>query len=701
MVFDKTKAMRNAEKFLAQGKIRAAINEYKQVVENDSRDFGTMNMLGDLYAKASDPKNAVRCYSFVAEHYSKQGFAQKAIAVYNKISKIQPDSMAVSEKLAELYKVKGSVSEAKSHYVVLAENYQAKGRMVEALAMWKQIAILDPNNTEVYLTIAESFFKENQFSEAVDSYCEGGARLFKKAMHEQALVAYTKALDIQPTNATALAGFVDLQFLLGHPEAAAVRLESILAEQPFNRDVLYLLIDCLLQAGRMAEAEKSVIKLVEQEPANYPKFLELANVYLANGDQVSASRVLNMASEHLLAGGQADDFEYAVKEVLKRDPEQLDGLRLYVRLCTWQRDEEALLDSLKRLADASKRENAVDDERFALSQLSIIVPHEVKYAERLKEINELHGFVGDPVTDNLFDRQFLREAGQGGAKATGEVLAATAEPVEDVVEADEDALIHDTIDATVLVTEVPEAQPADAPLPVGDESPETRLRKEVDSIKFYIDSGYAELAEKAINELRGEFGECSEIAELRTHLNGHTPSQEADPVVGPVVEKAATNGHSAPTNGNSGAFDLGEFRSELGFDNDGPADDSDYDTHYQTAIAYQEMGLLEQAIAEFQDAVNLVRPNDGSRRFFQCANLLGHCFMQNGMPKLALKWHQRTLETPDLRDDEKQAVWYEIASAYEAEGDFENAGKYFEQVYSENVDFRDVRSRLKNLMVSQ
>jgi hypothetical protein len=51
MIFDKTKAMRNAEKYVVQGKLRAAIAEYKAVVGNDPRDIGTMNMLGDLYAK--------------------------------------------------------------------------------------------------------------------------------------------------------------------------------------------------------------------------------------------------------------------------------------------------------------------------------------------------------------------------------------------------------------------------------------------------------------------------------------------------------------------------------------------------------------------------------------------------------------------------------------------------------------------------
>ena len=53
MVFDKTKAMRNAERYVAQGKIQSAIAEYKQVVANDPKDFGTLNMLGDMYEETT------------------------------------------------------------------------------------------------------------------------------------------------------------------------------------------------------------------------------------------------------------------------------------------------------------------------------------------------------------------------------------------------------------------------------------------------------------------------------------------------------------------------------------------------------------------------------------------------------------------------------------------------------------------------
>src|SRR3979411_559534 len=74
MGFDRAKAMRNAERFVAQGKIRAAIDEYRSVVDNDPRDIATLNMLGDLHAKNADKKEAVSCYMLVAEHYNVQGF---------------------------------------------------------------------------------------------------------------------------------------------------------------------------------------------------------------------------------------------------------------------------------------------------------------------------------------------------------------------------------------------------------------------------------------------------------------------------------------------------------------------------------------------------------------------------------------------------------------------------------------------------
>ena len=702
MNFDKTKAMRNAERYLSQGKIRAAIGEYEQVIKNDPRDFGTLNMLGDLYIKTSSKKQAVSCYNSVAEHYSNLGFAQKAIAVYNKISKIEPNSVEVSEKLAELYKTKGSVREARSHYVTLAEHYQKNGKTVEAIAIWKQIAILDPNNTEVFANIAKAHLDDGQQDEAIEAYVECGNRFAKQKKHDLALNWFEKALTVRSEEPTALAGFVSSKIALDAVGEAVERLSGLLEVSPFNREILQILIDCHLTVGNLADAEKTVIKLVEQEPANYPKFLELAAIYLKNDDLPSTSRILTMSSEHMLVGGQAGEFNALINEVLSRDPDHLDALRLLVRYCAWQKDEKGFRDGLVRLAGIAKASGFAEDERYALSQLVMIFPHEAEYSNRLKEINEEYGFADEEAAESLFDKQFFnREASDlpiassgdeelDEFEAVGADFAIVADGVSNCVVAADFEPVIETFHGEIAVEPIDED-----PTTEFDEQPEpsgaSRLEKEIESIRFYIESGYLELADKAIHELRGEFGDRVELDELRKYLTSVSAQSEAAAAVELVAE---------PHGMTTGSFDLGDLRSELGLEEPEAADDSDYETRYHTAVAYQEMGLIEQAIREFQDAVARVSPDDGTRRFFQCANLLGHCFMQQGMPTLALKWFNRTLETNGLLEEEKQALWYEVGAAYELDGDVENAAKYFELVYAENVNFRDVRNRVKSVMAS-
>ncbi len=458
----------------------------------------------------------------------------------------------------------------------------------------------------------------------------------------------------------------------------------------------------------MAEAEKAVIRLVEMEPANYPKFLELAQLYLENSDVVSSTRILSMSSEHMLVGGQAEQFSVLVNAALELEPENLEALRLRARYCSWQRDEAALCESLSKLARVARDADAVDDERFALLQLTMIVPQESEYADRLREINEKHGFEAGETEENLFDKRFLKNGKNTGASIQVQVHSADESLPEtaavQIESIDDEAIGDDTgfafAGAVEEITEI-QAEAIDAGGTVDTAAELLRLQKEIESIRFYIDNGYFELAAKAAVELQGEFGDRPEISRLVDEVRSLTaPTDEStvEETAAAAVEPEPERPAERSTNG-SKSFDLQDLRDELGLE-EASQNDSDYETHFNTATAYKEMGLAENAIKEFQNAVSLVRPNDGTRRFFACANLLGHCFMEQGMPHLALKWFERTLETEDLTKDEKQGVWYELAMAYEAEGDLGHAGKFYEQVYAENANFRDVSERVKNLAVN-
>ncbi|MEP6847532.1 MAG: tetratricopeptide repeat protein [Acidobacteriota bacterium] len=734
MIFDKAQAMRNAERHVSQNKIRAAIEEYRQVVAHDPKDVVTLNMLGDLYAKDSNKAEAVNCYKKVAESYGKQGFSQKAIAVYKKITKIDPNSVEISGKLAELYQNKGSVTEARSHFATLADHYLEQGRKTEALAIWKQIAILDPNDLEVFPKIGDAHVEESQQDEAAKAYTEGGGRFAKFGRNDEAIAQYIKALDIRPGFLAALNGFVALKTKLGQATEAAKTLEQLLEKEPYNRDLAALMVECFLGAGDLESAERGVIRLVEQEPANHLKLLDLVEKYLSKDDLSGAARCLTLCIEHLLLGGKDREAEVWIDEILGRDETQLGALKLRVRFMSWRRDDKGLQTALIALDEASVAQSSLEDERYALSQLVMILPQELSYADRLRVINEQHGF-----TDNLYDEKVLQHQFDAQEEYYKEEVAlgfdfvsdSMAMPVESVHALSSADLIErngavaptivqeksDTSFAAELETFAPPG--VEKEKPVVEEvpaSPEPTLEKELDSIKFYIESGYSDLAQTALDDLVAAHGELPEISALRSTLKAKGPepvasaieTQPIAPVVAiepepfaPALAQPEPVRAAVPKADSPAMFDLGDIREELGLDEPevGGSDD-DYETHYQMAVAYQEMGLMEDAIKGFQEAISQIGPNDTTRRFFHCANLLGHCFMQKGMAKLALKWYNRALETPNLNADEKKGIWYELAEAHEVDGDRDNAARFYEQVYAEDVDFRDVGNRIQNLPVN-
>lgn len=719
MNFDKLKAMRSAERFLAQGKLRAAIGEYKQVVEYDPRDFSTLNMLGDLYAKNSEEKEAVGCFRKVAEHYGKQGFAQKAIAIYNKISRLQPGSLEVSAKLAELYQMKGSIAEARTHYLSLAESYQNKGKKLEAVAVWKRIAELDPTNTDIYLKIAEVYWQENQKEDAAAAFSEAGARFAAQNSHEAALTAYSRALEIIPNEAAALNGLIKTQITLGFSEDAAKTLENVLLEQPDKKEIYYLLADCYLDMNKPSEAERIITQLLQHEPADYLKLLNLTEVYLKNNDLESAVRILLVTSEQLLVSGKADEVMKWLNEILTRNPEQIDALRLLVRVSSWQRDGAELKEALERLAEVARANDSIDDERYALSQLIMLAPQEPRYAGRLQEIVTEFGYVEVEPIDVIIEETARADASsfehfqilnddeddqpitsfENFETMYSDENGASDFQAIDVLQNDSNGL-YDNAGIVQEDSEETPIEPEEIPQAVKlTPSEEYMIQQELEGVEFYIAQGYKDFADKSLIELEEKYGNRAEFAKTRELLDDslQTLAEKTKPApenINPDTEAVARN---SKANGFK-VFDvIGEFRNELGLEEEESQPEGDYETHYHTAIAYKEMGLTEEAIKEFQDAINLSKPDDETRRFFQCANLLGVCFMEKQMPNLAIMWYQRAFEDLNLDDEEKQALLYEIANAYETGGEEEKALDYFGKVYAVDVSYRDTSSRLQNL----
>jgi pilus assembly protein FimV len=137
-----------------------------------------------------------------------------------------------------------------------------------------------------------------------------------------------------------------------------------------------------------------------------------------------------------------------------------------------------------------------------------------------------------------------------------------------------------------------------------------------------------------------------------------------------------------------------EFRSELGEIDEA---EEDLETHYNLGIAYREMGLLDEAIGEFQKVAKAIQKGKPFPYAMNCSTLLALSFMDKGQPKIASLWYRRALDTPGLDHESILALRYDLAVALEAAGDSKSALDSFQQVYAMNIDYRDVSDRISAL----
>jgi tetratricopeptide (TPR) repeat protein len=117
----------------------------------------------------------------------------------------------------------------------------------------------------------------------------------------------------------------------------------------------------------------------------------------------------------------------------------------------------------------------------------------------------------------------------------------------------------------------------------------------------------------------------------------------------------------------------------------------DYETHFNLGIAYKEMGLTDEAIGEFQLA------SKDPARMVECCSMLGLCFLEKGMPQLAIKWYRKGLEAPDIKEVETVGLLYDLGGVYQDTGELELAYRTFLEVYGLNTNYRDVVNRVKEL----
>jgi len=186
MAIDRSKIQKQADGFVAAGKIDRAIEEFVKLLEDKPNDLLMMNRIGDLYLQSGKIRDALDMFKRAAMGYERDGFLPKAAAVLKKAHRAAPDDSDVATRLADSYRLTNMTKEAIQIHIEMADQFTKKGLLKRALEEFAKVVELDPKNLKNKVKLADLYNKEGMKERAAGIYLEVAEALAIEQMHNEA-----------------------------------------------------------------------------------------------------------------------------------------------------------------------------------------------------------------------------------------------------------------------------------------------------------------------------------------------------------------------------------------------------------------------------------------------------------------------------------------------------------------------------------
>jgi len=559
----------------------------------------------------------------------------------------------------------------KSSIIKEVQKYIASGQIDKAIAEWEKLAKEYPDGA-TYNTIGDLYLKKGDKTSAVDSFHKAANFFRHEGFSPKALALYKKILNINPTEFEALFSIGELneekglitdaiKYYLatadslskgGKKEKLFDIYNKILALSPDDIHLRNKVAEIYSKEGLMSEAAK--------------QYFQIAMLYFGKGDMENSmgyyQKVLDVQplnKEAILGisylyerSGNLERAIEQVKEAAKLFPEDTDihlrGAEIYIMA---GRFNEAG-DSLRKVLEV---EPANIKARRLLGDIYL------KEGDRKKAWTEYLPVLDEMILDEKYDDaiKLLESFKDMDPLETGKRLVSLYRQLGEQVQAITECLIlndlyekaGDIAKSEQIIKEAHEIYPEDPRL--------AGLLKEEEVAVAPPECPATYVKEKQKEPVVTE----SEIL-------------EAEEITEPVLE--------------SDVMDIfNEFKKGL----EEELGKEDYETHYNLGIAYKEMGLTDDAIREFQIS------RDNPKRFIPSSSMLGICYMEKGLYPLAIDVLKNAVDKMKDTGESYWAMKYDLAEAYEKNGNLKEALDLYTEVYEWNSKFRSVDVKINSLRV--
>ena len=368
MAYNKSKNVEAAQKLLNQGKVAQAIAEYQQILKFEPRDQVTLMTIGELYIRQGETFQAIDYFERLAQIFVGDGFLTKAIAVYKRIAKLAPEEIRPLEKLADLYVQQGVMSEARPLFLQLAEIHLKNNRQPEAVGLLKKLLQAEPDNLRIQIRLADLYQAMGQTKEAMDSYISAAQRALARGDQAECEKLADKALKLEPGNLAAIIVKARSYSSQGNLTKAAELLDEV-PDLEKGGEQTELLLDLYVKSSSWDKATALALRVFAADEKNFGPMQKVVESLLGSGQGEKAMAILEKSRIPMIDAGEHEVVGKLLNELAAGMPGKIEPLEWLVELYGRTSDSFRLPDALANLGEALSAGNQLDRAKQVLEQL--------------------------------------------------------------------------------------------------------------------------------------------------------------------------------------------------------------------------------------------------------------------------------------------------------------------------------------------
>jgi pilus assembly protein FimV len=387
MAFEKSKILKTAEKFVASGKISHAIDEYLKILKENPRDWPLMIQVGDLLLKVNRIDEAIDNFQKVADHYYADGFFLKAIAIYKRINKLNPNLTDICTRLADLYLKQGLTMDAKSQLHVVAQHYLAKNQNKDAIETLQRLIEIEPDNLKNRNELAKAYKNEGMIPEAIQEYLRITEELTRKNLFKECLAILETAYKLDSGNTEVLQKLLSLYQEQGEPEKGFAILEEALKVNPSDPDILALLAEAYATKNKYDKAHEVIDRAILNASNKEPLWEVKGNLFIKNRDLDNAYSQFQQIVEKEVQRKDIDRAVFLMQRITETDSTYHAAWLRLTELYALLRQQANLISAYGNLVDAYISKSMFAEASDALEKLIKLDPEDNQHQEKLKFVN--------------------------------------------------------------------------------------------------------------------------------------------------------------------------------------------------------------------------------------------------------------------------------------------------------------------------